>query len=104
MARRQRRNKPRLFFLMVSPPLAGGHPQRILRRLHRPRPSLLSGSRYYNFQVAPADFVGYTNNWYLLNPDGKTAQTGSGTTPIAVINVQDPSLVVGAWDFTQATM
>ena len=27
-------------------------------------------SRYWNFQVAPADFVGYTGNWYLLTPGG----------------------------------
>jgi trimeric autotransporter adhesin len=62
----------------------------------------LQGGRYTNFQVAPSDFVGYTGNWYLLKSDGTTAQTGTlGTNPVSVINVQDPTLVIGAWDFTQ---
>ncbi len=59
------------------------------------------GGRYLNFQVAPADFVGYTGNWYELGADGTTAQMGPANNPVAVFNVQDPSLVIGAWDFVQ---
>ena len=33
--------------------------------------------RYLNFQVAPADFVGYTGNWYLLQGDGMTPYPGA---------------------------
>ena len=58
----------------------------------------LQGGRYYNFQVAPSDFVGYTGNWYLLDATGTTPYTSPG----AVMNVQDPSLSVAAWDFQQA--
>jgi PGF-CTERM protein len=57
--------------------------------------------RYLNFMVAPADFVGYTGNWYELGADGTTAQTGPTISPVAVFNVQDPSLTVAAWDFVQ---
>jgi trimeric autotransporter adhesin len=57
--------------------------------------------RYLTFQVAPADFVGYTGNWYSLGADGTTAQMGPAGTPVAVFNVQDPTLTVGAWDFVQ---
>jgi hypothetical protein len=28
-------------------------------------------SRYNSLWIAPADFVGFTGNWYLLGPDGK---------------------------------
>jgi len=62
----------------------------------------LQGGRYLNFQVAQADFVGYTGNWYLLNADGTTAQTGSGASPAAVMNVQDPALSVAVYDFQQS--
>jgi hypothetical protein len=54
-------------------------------------------TRYKNFQVAPEDFVGFTGNWYALGPDGTTAS------PYAVMNVQDPSLSIGVWDFQQST-
>jgi len=62
----------------------------------------LQGGRYYDFTVASADFVGYTGNWYLLKSDGTTAQTGAGSTPAAVMNVQDPTLSVAVWDFQQS--
>jgi len=67
--------------------------------------------RYNDFQVAQSDFVGYTGNWYLLNTDGTTPQKGTTVyngggaplvgTPVAVFNVQDPTLSVAAWDFVQ---
>ncbi len=57
-------------------------------------------SRYLDFQVAPADFVGYTGNWYPLASDGTTASVTDGG--VAAFNVQDPSLTVGVWDFQQA--
>jgi len=28
-------------------------------------------SRYNSLSITPADFVGFTGNWYLLGPDGK---------------------------------
>ena len=62
----------------------------------------LAGTRYRDFTVSQADFVGYTGNWYLLKSDGQTVQTGTGTTPVAVINVQDPTLSVAVWDFQQS--
>ena len=59
-----------------------------------------TAGRYTNFQVAPADFVGYTGNWYLLQSDGMTPYPGAGVYN-AVMNVQDPVLSVGVWDFFQ---
>jgi len=59
------------------------------------------GGRYLSFQVAQSDFVGYTGNWYVLKADGVSPQTGTTGSPIAVFNVQDPTLSVAAWDFTQ---
>ncbi|MFA6332553.1 MAG: MEMAR_RS02690 family S-layer glycoprotein, partial [Methanoregula sp.] len=56
----------------------------------------LEGGRYYDFTVAPADFVGYTGNWYLLNTDGSYLNSN------AVMNVQDPTLSVAVWDFQQS--
>ncbi len=69
-----------------------------------PTKTINLAGRYTNFQVAPSDFVGYTGNWYLLKADGTTAQLGLGVTnPTAVMNVQDPTLEVAAWDFVQAS-
>jgi PGF-CTERM protein len=60
------------------------------------------GGRYLNFQVAPADFVGYTGNWYLLGPDGQTPYPNvPAGTYNALFNVQDPTLSVGVWDWQQ---
>ena len=53
--------------------------------------------RYLNMQVAPADFVGYTGNWYLVNP-----ATGFAV-PGAVFNVADPTLSIAVWDFRLLT-
>ena len=68
-----------------------------------PTKTLNLAGRYSNFQVAPSDFVGYTGNWYVLQSDGTTAQTGATGSPVAVFNCQDPTLEVAAWDFVQAS-
>jgi len=71
-------------------------------------------SRYDDFFVAPADFVGYTGNWYLLNNNGRAytlpeeVQTATETCactydtciPALVFVVADPSLDIRIWDFT----
>jgi PGF-CTERM protein len=62
----------------------------------------LAPDRYKSMTISQADFVGYTGNWYLLNADGKSAQTSTFGTPTAVINVQDPTLSVAVWDFQQS--
>jgi PGF-CTERM protein len=57
--------------------------------------------RYKTFVVAPADFVGYTGNWYLIdNGSGTNAARLAVTTglPTAVFNVQDPTLDIKVWD------
>jgi len=62
----------------------------------------LAPDRYKSMTISQADFVGYTGNWYLLMPDGKTAQTSTYGSATAVINVQDPTLSVAVWDFQQS--
>lgn len=62
----------------------------------------LAPDRYKSMTISSADFVGYTGNWYLLNADGKTAQTSTYGSATAVINVQDPTLSVAVWDFEQS--
>jgi PGF-CTERM protein len=57
----------------------------------------LSANSYKSFTVSQSSFVGYTGVWYLVNP--KTGQSFSPAIP--VINVQDPSLSLGVWDFNQ---
>ena len=57
--------------------------------------------RLTSFTVAPADFVGYPGNWYLLNLDGTTAQKATTGQPVAAFNVQDPALSLTVWDFNQ---
>ena len=56
--------------------------------------SLGIAGRYRSMTVAPADFVGYTGNWYLLQGDGTTAEG-------LVVTVTDPSLDLAVWDFDQ---
>ncbi len=58
----------------------------------------LASGQYQSFTVSPATFVGYTGVWYLVNPATGSAWAG----PIPVINVQDPSLTLGVWDFDQS--
>jgi len=58
--------------------------------------------RYTNFVVAPADFVGYTGNWYLLTNGSTNAAELLGGEPHAVFNAQDPTLDIKVWDFNQA--
>jgi trimeric autotransporter adhesin len=67
-----------------------------------PTKTINLAGRFNNFEVAQADFVGYTGNWYLLNADGTTAQNGVVGSPVAVMNVQDPTLSIAVWDFQQA--
>jgi PGF-CTERM protein len=55
--------------------------------------------RYAEMTVAPADFVGFTGNWYLLNTSGITPlHTNS-----MVFLVADPSLDIKIWDYNQNT-
>ncbi len=58
--------------------------------------------RYAQMTVAPADFVGYTGNWYLLNASGARPIGTSGDAAM-VFNVQDPSLDLKIWDYNQNT-
>jgi C1A family cysteine protease len=53
-------------------------------------------NRYQSMEVAPADFVGFTGNWYLVNPT-----TGRGGNQ--VFTVADPSLSMAVWDFLPAS-
>ena len=59
-----------------------------------------TGGRYNSTTVAPADFVGYTGNWYVLDALGTTPASGSSA--IAAFNVVDPSLVLAVVDFSQS--
>jgi PGF-CTERM protein len=64
--------------------------------------------RFASLTVAPSDFVGYTGNWYLLDPTGSRPLTFDGAAPIAqnaamVFSVADPSLDMKIWDFNQNT-
>jgi PGF-CTERM protein len=52
--------------------------------------------RYKYMTVAPADFVGYTGNWYLLDATGSVILS-----PLEVFNVQDPTLDIKIWDYNQ---
>ena len=58
--------------------------------------------RYKMMTVAPADFVGYTGNWYLLNESGARPIGDDGAAAM-VFNVQDPSLDIKIWDYNQNT-
>jgi PGF-CTERM protein len=61
-------------------------------------------TRYRSMTVAPADFVGYTGNWYLIdNSTNKAKQTGLTGDPVVVFTVYDPSLEIAVWDFSQGT-
>lgn len=65
-----------------------------------PTRTLSLQSRYRSFAVVPADFVGYTGNWYLLDQSGM-ADLSNGGIPRMVIQVSDPSLDIAVWDFDQ---
>jgi PGF-CTERM protein len=54
--------------------------------------------RYRLMTVAPADFVGYTGNWYLMYDD---TQPYNWWAPSPVFNVQDPTLDIKIWDYNQ---
>jgi hypothetical protein len=58
-----------------------------------------TGGRYKAMTVAPADFVGFTNNWYVLAANGTTPATANAV----AFSVQDPTLSIAVWDFQQGT-
>jgi PGF-CTERM protein len=59
-------------------------------------------TRLSNFMVAPADFVGYAGNWYLVGANGRTIiTTGVGNNGL-VFTVADPTLDIKIWDFVQS--
>jgi hypothetical protein len=63
--------------------------------------------RYKMMTVAPADFVGYTGNWYLIDNSDHvvreyTSPAGTGNA-ILVFIVADPSLDLKIWDYNQNT-
>jgi len=60
-------------------------------------------SRYQSFVVAPADFVGYTGNWFLIDNVTGAADLTNGGIPRAVITAADPTLDIVIWDFNQAS-
>ena len=60
-------------------------------------------SRYSDFTVAPADFVGYAGYWYLENPaNPRRALIGADGLPKMVFYVNDPQLDIRIRDFDQA--
>jgi hypothetical protein len=54
--------------------------------------------REASLQVAPADFVGYSGNWYLINPSTGNAARQSNGNAILVFTVADPTLNIKIWD------
>jgi PGF-CTERM protein len=52
-----------------------------------------------NLYVLPSTFP-YTNTWYVTNSAGTPLLSGSS--PVGLFNVQDPSLAVNVWDNDQA--
>jgi PKD repeat protein len=54
--------------------------------------------RENNLEVSPADFVGYTGTWYLINPANGHPLADSQGSPVALFSVQDPSLDMKIWD------
>jgi PGF-CTERM protein len=61
-----------------------------------PTTKILLTTRNRTFTVAPADFVGYTGNWYVVNSTNSLAMTP------AFMSVADPTIDVKVWDFAQA--
>jgi len=60
---------------------------------------------FKSFTVDQQSFVGYTENWYLIDANtGKAAlaTVGAGTEPVLVFKVADPRLEIAVWDFEQA--
>ena len=58
--------------------------------------------RYASMTVAPADFVGYTGNWYLLNASGARPLGPTGDASM-VFSIADPTLDIKIWDYNQNT-
>ncbi len=65
-------------------------------------------TRYRSLTVSPLDFVGYTGNWYLLDPNGRAYSssmegcscTEAGCIASLVFSVTDPSLDIRIWDYS----
>ncbi len=55
-------------------------------------------TRYRSIVIDPADFVGYTGTWYVINVT--TDRTASAAADSAIFKVVDPSLDMSVWDFT----
>ena len=52
-------------------------------RFTPPTKSIDLVNRYQSMEVAPADFVGYTGNWYMVNPT-----TGTGGNQVFTVGGQ----------------
>ena len=63
-----------------------------------PTKTLDLAGRETSFKVSPAEFVGYTGTWYLLNSSNGKAATDSHGNPIPLFLVTDPSLDIRIWD------
>jgi len=66
-----------------------------------PTKSIDLSSRINSFTVAPADFVGYTGNWYLVQNGYAATSDAGATTPILVFSVADPTMDLRIWDLNQ---
>jgi PGF-CTERM protein len=66
-----------------------------------PTRSIDLATRQNGLTVAPSDFVGYTGNWYLVDPATGFAYV-LGNNPINVFVVSDPTLDIRIWDATQS--
>ena len=53
-------------------------------------------TRYRSIFIDPADFVGYTGTWYVINGTHPT----QGAANSKIFKVVDPSLDMSVWDFT----
>jgi PGF-CTERM protein len=55
-----------------------------------------TGLRYQTMTVSPADFVGYTGNWYVYDSAAPTVAASH-----LAFAVADPTLSIAVWDFQQ---
>ena len=61
----------------------------------------LSSINSGNYYIAPSAYANYLGNWYAVK--GGNAVIGTGSVPVVVFNVQDPSLAVDVWDINTST-
>jgi PKD repeat protein len=59
--------------------------------------------RHTSLTVEPSDFVGYTGNWYLVDPVTGMVDLSNDGTPQMVFNIQDPILDIKIWDLDIST-